>query len=107
LFIKTITRESGPAKLLTFIHTFLESFQARRQKNLLLDEDTTDPLLIEFGRLMQQGTNDLQSLKTRFSILKRYFLLNFLALKSLGNVYLQHEEALKNIKCTLLEHNLN
>lgn len=53
---------------------FLEEFHATRLVNLELPEEQRDPYLIEFGRLMQQGTNDLQSMAERSKILTRYFL---------------------------------
>jgi hypothetical protein len=57
------------------IRKFLENFQALRALNLEKPEDQRDSVLIEFGRLMQQGTNDQASIQTRFDILTRYFLL--------------------------------
>ncbi|MFC2033752.1 HNH endonuclease [Chloroflexota bacterium] len=56
------------------IHDFLDSFQVLRIQNLELPEDDRDPVLVEFGRLMQQGTNDLNSLSGRVNTLTRYFL---------------------------------
>lgn len=53
---------------------FLEKFHERRLNNLKLPEEDRDPTLVEFGRLMQQGTNDLQSMQERSRILTRYFL---------------------------------
>lgn len=69
--------EYGHKNLNTILRKFIEQFQVKRQENLSLSEDDRDTHLIEFGRLMQQGTNDLSSLKERVSILRRYFLLEF------------------------------
>lgn len=57
------------------IRPFLEKFQTMRLLNLERDEETRDSVLVDFGRLMQQGTNDAGSLKQRLSILTRFFLL--------------------------------
>ncbi len=75
IFIKRLSAEYGDPKLYSKIHSFLEGFQADRIANLEKPEDERDTALIEFGRLMQQGTNDLNSLRDRVSILTRYFLL--------------------------------
>jgi len=75
LFTKLMVREYAHEQLFARLKAFLPEFQARRQQNLQLDENTQEPRLIEFGRLIQQGTNDLNSLKERVSILRRYFLL--------------------------------
>jgi hypothetical protein len=53
---------------------FLEDFHALREQNRTKG-DAADPVLTEFGRLMQQGTNDITSLRERVAILRRYFLL--------------------------------
>lgn len=75
IFIKRILTEYGDPKLKSKIHEFLESFQGIRVANLDKSEEERDSVLIEFGRLMQQGTNDLNSLQSRVAILTRYFLL--------------------------------
>ncbi|MEZ5946163.1 MAG: DUF262 domain-containing protein [Hyphomonas sp.] len=56
------------------LRSFLEDFHARRIENLQKPEDERDPYLIEYGRLTQQGTNDLQSMVERSTLLTRYFL---------------------------------
>lgn len=76
LWVKVMTTEyaSGPqfhAKL----RQFLEYFHVMRQENLnKIPEEERDPVLLEFGRLVQQGTNDLNSIQDRVSMLRRYFL---------------------------------
>ena len=74
LFIKVMEREYAHRQLFSWMKAFIPGFNARRQANLLLAEDKRDSVVIEFGRLMQQGTNDKNSLETRVSILRRYFL---------------------------------
>lgn len=76
IFVKRILAEYGDATIASRIKTFLSEFHAKRQLNLSKPEDDRDPVLLEFGRLMQQGTNDLSSLRDRVSILTRYFLLD-------------------------------
>lgn len=56
------------------IHTFLEDFTADRIANNEKPEDDRDPLLVEFGMLTMQGTNDLSSMEARANTLTRYFL---------------------------------
>jgi len=75
IFVKRLATEYGDAALYAKINAFLEQFHARRIANLEFPEEDRDATLIEFGRLMQQGTNDMGSLKDRVSILTRYFLL--------------------------------
>lgn len=75
LFIKVMIREYAHEQLFARLKAFLPVFQTKRQQNLQLDENSQEPKLIEFGRLIQQGTNDLNSLKERVSILRRYFIL--------------------------------
>lgn len=75
IFIKRITTEYGDPKLFERISKFLSQFHVKRTENLELPEDERDSTLIEFGRLMQQGTNDLNSLRDRVATLTRYFLL--------------------------------
>lgn len=75
LFVKGITDEYGDEKLFSKLQQFLEDFQLLRQKNLEEpDEEKRDPVLLEFDRLNQQGTNDRRSLQSRISTLSRYFL---------------------------------
>jgi hypothetical protein len=73
-WVKQITSEYSHPALHTKIREFLQQFHADRIVNLDLPEDERDPQLIEFGRLTQQGTNDLQSMMERSKILTRYFL---------------------------------
>lgn len=75
LFVKLIEREYADNQLYSHLKKFLEQFHVMREQNLQKPEDEREPALIEFGRLMQQGTNDLNSLRERISILRRYFLL--------------------------------
>ncbi len=75
IFVKLVEREYAAPQLYSHIKKFLENFHVTREQNLQKPEDERDGVLIEFGRLMQQGTNDLNSLRERVSILRRYFLL--------------------------------
>jgi hypothetical protein len=77
MWVKLLAREYAHESLFGRMKVFLEKFNAQRQENLLLPEDERDPVLIEFGRLMQQGTNDLGSLETRVGILRRYYLQEY------------------------------
>ena len=77
LFVKLMEREYADPQLYSHLKKFLEKFQAMREQNLQKPEDERDLFLVEFGRLIQQGTNDLNSLKDRTSILRRYFLLDY------------------------------
>lgn len=75
IFIKTINTDYGHPHLNTLLAKFLESFEVRRQENLVKEEDNRDRTLMDYSRLMQQGTNDFTGLKERVLILKKYFLL--------------------------------
>jgi hypothetical protein len=77
LFVKLMEREYADPQLYSHMKKFLEKFHVKREQNLQKPEDERDAVLIEFGRLMQQGTNDLNSLRDRISILRRYFLLEY------------------------------
>lgn len=77
MWVKLMEREYAHQALYGRMKTFLEKFTAERQKNLFLPEDQRDSVLIEFGRLMQQGTNDLGSLEQRVGILRRYYLQEY------------------------------
>lgn len=77
LFMKVIARNYAHPALFTRVHEFLEKFHAQRAQNLELPEDQRDPVLLDFGRLLQQGTNDRTSLQTRVSILTRHFLQEY------------------------------
>lgn len=74
LFAYVIDRDYGHKNMHSWMKSFLPKFQRRRLENLKLPEGEQDSRLIEFGRLMQQGTNDIGSLRERVSILKRSFL---------------------------------
>jgi Protein of unknown function DUF262/HNH endonuclease len=74
LWAKLINREYAHPALYAKMKTFLQVFAATRVQNLQLPEDKRDPVLVEFGRLIQQGTNDIGSLESRVSILRRHFL---------------------------------
>lgn len=73
-WIKSIKAEYSHPALDAKLLAFLETFHKTRLENLDLPEDQRDPGLIEFGRLMQQGTNDIQSMSDRARTLTRYFL---------------------------------
>jgi hypothetical protein len=74
-WVKTMIAEYAHQNMYKMMHGFLEQFHASRLANLQKPEDERDASLIEYGRLMQQGTNDLQSMQERARILTRYFLL--------------------------------
>lgn len=74
LWVKIMAKEYAHPSLYTLLREFAQTFAANRVANLSLNEDERDSTLIEFGRLMQQGTNDLGSLQTRVNTLRRYFL---------------------------------
>jgi hypothetical protein len=74
-WIKQTLSEYTHQNIHKLMHDFLERFHADRLANLQKPEEERDSTLIEYGRLMQQGTNDLQSMQERARILTRYFLL--------------------------------
>lgn len=74
LFLKTTLTLYGGRDLRTRLRSFLREFLAERQDNLQRPDDERDPELIEYGRLMQQGTNDAGSMRSRVEILTRRFL---------------------------------
>lgn len=74
LFARLMDQEYGHKNLFGLLKRFIPEFQKRRLANLSKPEGEQDAKLIEFGRLIQQGTNDLNSLRDRVSILRRYFL---------------------------------
>ena len=74
LFIKELRGKYGHPNLRTQIHGFLENFELLRVQNFQKPEDDRDNYLTEYSRLMQQGTNDLNSLEQRVSTLVRFFL---------------------------------
>lgn len=57
------------------IHKFLQDFAAEREINNKKPEEQRDVVLVNFGRLSMQGTNDLNSMVDRANILTKYFLL--------------------------------
>jgi hypothetical protein len=63
LFIKSIAAHYAKKDLYACVKRFLEDFVVMRAKNLELPDDDRDPTLIDFDRLMQQGTNDGSSLR--------------------------------------------
>lgn len=77
LFVKVMDREYASKTLYSDLKSFLQKFQALRILNLQKKEEERDPVLVDFGRLTQQGTNDITSLRQRVSILRRYFLLDY------------------------------
>jgi hypothetical protein len=77
LFVNLMSKEYASKDLFAEMSKFLNNFQQLRTLDLQKPEEERDPFLSEFGRLMQQGTNDLNSLRTRVSILRRYFLEHY------------------------------
>jgi len=77
LFIKLMVQEYAGPTLYAALKKFLEDFTARRIEDLDKPEEDRDPYLTEFGRLLQQGTNDINSLRSRVSTLRRYFLMSY------------------------------
>src|SRR5579859_2651019 len=77
LFVKVMNGAYAHPTLFSDLHKFLEDFHVRRQQNLQKKEEERDPVLTEFGRLMQQGTNDLNSLTQRVSTLRKAFLQEY------------------------------
>lgn len=75
IFIKMINLEYGHSNLNSLLKKFLSDFEVLRQENLNKNEDDRDSVLMDYSRMMQQGTNDLSGLRERALILKRYFLL--------------------------------
>lgn len=65
------------SSLANLIHQSLESFKSQRAANLKKPEEDRDPVLSEFGRLMQQGTNDRGSLESRVETLSRFFITEY------------------------------
>jgi len=77
IFIKTIDREYAHKDLYVYLTKFVKDFHVLRQQNFQKSEDQRDPSLSEFGRLIQQGTNDGSSIESRVGIMRRYFLQSF------------------------------
>lgn len=74
LFVKYVVQHYAHANLYSIVRGFLDDFAQQRQANLSKPDEERDSALIEFGRLMQQGTNDRTSLQERVEILTRYLL---------------------------------
>jgi hypothetical protein len=93
LFVKVMNGAYAHATLFSDLRKFLEDFHVKRQQNLQKKEEERDPVLTEFGRLMQQGTNDLNSLMQRVSILRRSFLQEYpdVALRDKKRAYSEEE----------------
>ena len=72
LFVKQMEQEYAHRSLYAYLKNFIQRFHTMRQANLGLPEDQRDPSLTEFGRLIQQGTNDIGSLETRVVIMRRF-----------------------------------
>jgi len=62
--------------LLGILKDFFPQFTLLRAENNEKPEEERDPVLVEFGRLTQQGTNDSGSMTKRAEILIRYFLIS-------------------------------
>jgi hypothetical protein len=77
MFVKVIEKEYAHKDLYVYLTKFVKDFHVLRQENLLKSEEKRDPSLSEFGRLIQQGTNDAGSLENRVGILRRFFLQAF------------------------------
>jgi hypothetical protein len=73
-WVKVVKSEYAHDALDGKMLSFLEGFHKKRIENLQQPEDQRDANLVEFGRLMQQGTNDIQSMLDRSRILTKYFL---------------------------------
>lgn len=74
LFARQILDRYGATDIKELMKEFLADFRRERAKNLTRDEDQREAELSEFGRLMQQGTNDAGSMRTRVDILTKRFL---------------------------------
>jgi hypothetical protein len=74
IFTKNILREYGHEQMLKKITEFFPAFATARAENNMREEEKREWHLTEYGRLAQQGTNDLTSMEWRYEILRRYFL---------------------------------
>ncbi len=81
LFSKKICTDYAGANIYFSIGKFIQDFEVLRTKNRDKPEEERDVALMEFGRLMQQGTNDINSLKERIIILSKYFVLENTSLR--------------------------
>lgn len=75
LFVKVIEKEYADKELYSRMKKFLSDFQLLRLQNLQKKEDDREQVLTEFSAHMQQGTNDLNSLRQRVATMRRFFLL--------------------------------
>ena len=74
LFAKGIEHDYAHQKLRAKLKAFFPKFTSERLENNSKEEDERDWDLSEYGRLSQQGTNDLQSMERRDEILRKFFL---------------------------------
>lgn len=77
IFCRLILDRYGASDLASKIKQFLTEFRMERLDNLNRDEDRREAELSEYGRLMQQGTNDSSSMEARVEILTKRFLRAF------------------------------
>ncbi|WP_369045443.1 HNH endonuclease family protein [Sinomonas sp. P10A9] len=75
VFATHVLGNYGGAGIKEMMKRFLVEFRLARNENLNRDEESRDSELTEFGRLMQQGTNDSGSMEKRRDILVKRFLL--------------------------------
>jgi hypothetical protein len=73
-WVKTVEKDYAHEHLYSVMQSFLQDFTKMRLENLSKPEDERDATLVEYGRLTQQGTNDLKSMQERARILTRYLL---------------------------------
>lgn len=92
-WVKQVTASYSADNLFALMHDFLEKFQRMRIENLQRPEDDRSPMLVEYGRLMQQGTNDLTSMEARARLLTRHLLLEHpeLTLKDTARSFTEDE----------------
>jgi hypothetical protein len=75
LWNEFVTQSYGHSRLIALMKTFIPEFTLMRERNNQIPrEEDRDPVLVEFGRLTQQGTNDSGALERRVEIMTRYFL---------------------------------
>jgi hypothetical protein len=77
LFYRDLSQKYRGRTLNSKVKQFLGDFLVLRAEDLEKEEERRDPFLSEFGRLVQQGTNDRSSLERRVDILLSYFLAQF------------------------------
>jgi hypothetical protein len=76
LVVRMIQASYTRQGLLALLKEFFPQFTLMRAENNEKPEEERDPVLVEFGRLTQQGTNDSGSMTRRAEILIRYFLIS-------------------------------